>query len=48
MNTFILFFSILAIFLCGIGVVVCLAMFADRLDELMKGNYQNEDEQRDV
>lgn len=40
--------AILVIFLCGIGFVICMAMFADRVDDLIKGGHDNEDKQQGI
>ena len=37
-------FAILIIFFCGIGVVVSLGIAADRIDDLMRGEYRHENE----
>lgn len=34
--------AILIIFLCGIGVVICMAIFAERVDEIIRGGRDNE------
>lgn len=40
--------AILLIFLCGIGIIVCMGIAAERIDELLRGDDSNEDEQCDV
>lgn len=43
MSFFITAFMILVIMFCGIGIVVCMGVFADKLDDLLRGGYDNED-----
>ena len=35
--------AILIIFLCGIGIVVCMGIFAEKVDNLIKEEFNNED-----
>ena len=41
--------AILIIFLCGIGIIVCMGIAAERIDALMREEYgKDEDGQQDI
>ena len=40
--------AILVIFLCGIGIIVCMGIAAERIEDLIKGEYTDEDGQQDI
>lgn len=35
-------FGILLIMFCAVGIVVCFGVFADRLDDLLRGGWDDE------
>ncbi len=43
MRLFVIAVAILIIMFCGIGIVVCMGVFADKLDDLLRGGYDHED-----
>ena len=47
MNILVLWIAILAIFFCGIGIVIALAIAAERIDELLKSKGEDEDDIQD-
>ena len=40
--------AILVIFLCGIGIIVCMGIAAERIENLIKGGYKDEDGQQNL
>ena len=40
--------AILIIFLCGIGIIVCMGIAAERIENLIKGGYKDEDGQQNL
>lgn len=40
--------AILFMFLCSIGIVICMGMFAERIIDLIKGDNEHEDKQQNI